>query len=71
LAAGLADEVVRFTGGIAIGADGVPAVAALGLPALSAAPRLNLVRSEACGDGVVELWARASNQDASAACSPV
>lgn len=70
LAAGLADEVVRFTGGMAIGGDGVPAVAAFQLASLAAAPRLRLVHAEACGDGVMELWARASNVDASAPCSP-
>ncbi len=59
LRAGLADRVVRFTGPLAIGGDGIPAVAGLGLGALAQAPRLVLLSAEACGDGVVELWARA------------
>lgn len=70
LAAGLVDQLVRFTGGVAIGGDGVPAVAALQLASLAAAPHLRLIHAEACGDGVMELWARASNVDASAPCSP-
>ncbi len=70
LAADLVDELVRFTGGVAIGGDGVPAIGALGLDRLAAAPRFRLDRVEACGDGVVELWARSSDDTASASCSP-
>ena len=70
LAADLVDELVRFTGGVAIGGDGVPAIGALGLDRLAAAPRFRLERVEACGEGVVELWARSSDGTASASCSP-
>jgi diaminohydroxyphosphoribosylaminopyrimidine deaminase/5-amino-6-(5-phosphoribosylamino)uracil reductase len=59
LRAGLVDRLVRFTGALAIGGDGVPAVAGMGSGRLAAAPRMLLLSSEACGDGVVELWARA------------
>ncbi|MFM8678619.1 MAG: bifunctional diaminohydroxyphosphoribosylaminopyrimidine deaminase/5-amino-6-(5-phosphoribosylamino)uracil reductase RibD [Alphaproteobacteria bacterium] len=59
LRAGLVDRLVRFTGALAIGGDGVPAIAGMGLEHLSGAPRMVLLASEACGDGVVELWARA------------
>jgi diaminohydroxyphosphoribosylaminopyrimidine deaminase/5-amino-6-(5-phosphoribosylamino)uracil reductase len=58
IAAGLADEILRFTGGLAIGGDGIPAIGALGLAALSAAPRFRLVGTETCGGDVAELWAR-------------
>lgn len=58
IAAGLVDEILRFTGGLAIGGDGIPAIGPLGLAALSAAPRFRLVGTETCGDDVAELWAR-------------
>jgi diaminohydroxyphosphoribosylaminopyrimidine deaminase/5-amino-6-(5-phosphoribosylamino)uracil reductase len=56
---GLVDRLVRFTGAVAIGGDGVPAIAGMGIGRLAAAPRMALLSSEACGDGVMELWARA------------
>jgi diaminohydroxyphosphoribosylaminopyrimidine deaminase/5-amino-6-(5-phosphoribosylamino)uracil reductase len=70
LAGDVVDEILRFTGGIAIGADGVPALGSLGVDRLADAPRFQLRSVEACGDGVVELWARSSDASASATCSP-
>jgi len=61
LRAGLVDRLARFTGALAIGAEGVPAVGGMGLSRLAGAPRMVLLASEACGDGVAELWARAPN----------
>lgn len=59
LGAGLVDRLARFTGPQVVGADGIAAVAGLGLRRLADAPRMVLVSAEACGDGVAELWARA------------
>jgi diaminohydroxyphosphoribosylaminopyrimidine deaminase/5-amino-6-(5-phosphoribosylamino)uracil reductase len=56
--AGLVDHIVCARAGLLIGADGVPGVAALGLDRLLTAPRYRLMSTEACGDDVVELWAR-------------
>lgn len=56
LRAGLADEIHWFTAGSAIGADGAPAVAALGLTRLADAPRFALARSERLGEDMLTVW---------------
>lgn len=58
LTAGLADEVVVFTAGRAIGADGLPAVAALRLDQLADAPDFALVREEQVGPDIMTVWHR-------------
>ncbi|NDU99595.1 bifunctional diaminohydroxyphosphoribosylaminopyrimidine deaminase/5-amino-6-(5-phosphoribosylamino)uracil reductase RibD [Pseudoroseicyclus tamaricis] len=58
LGAGLVDELVLFTAGLAIGAEGTPALAAMGLGALAEAPRLALVESRAVGADVMSVWRR-------------
>ena len=50
LGAGQVDEIIAYGAGLALGADGRPAVAALGLAALADAPRFELVDT-ACVDG--------------------
>jgi diaminohydroxyphosphoribosylaminopyrimidine deaminase/5-amino-6-(5-phosphoribosylamino)uracil reductase len=56
LAAGLVDEVIGFTAGVMIGAEGQPALGALGLSHLAAAPRFDLVESRAIGPDILHRW---------------
>ncbi|GAA0294234.1 bifunctional diaminohydroxyphosphoribosylaminopyrimidine deaminase/5-amino-6-(5-phosphoribosylamino)uracil reductase RibD [Rhodovulum strictum] len=59
LAAGLVDELVGFTAGLALGAEGRPALGALGLARLAEAPRFRLIETRAIGDDVMHRWERA------------
>lgn len=59
LAHDLVDEMIGFTAGLAIGAEGLPAVGALGLNRLEDAPRFELVESHALGPDVMHRWQRA------------
>ena len=59
LAADLVDELVGFTAGLAIGAEGMPGIGALGLERLQAAPRFDLIETRAIGPDVLHSWARA------------
>ncbi|RUS63341.1 bifunctional diaminohydroxyphosphoribosylaminopyrimidine deaminase/5-amino-6-(5-phosphoribosylamino)uracil reductase RibD [Pseudorhodobacter sp. E13] len=54
--AGLVDEVITFTAGAFIGAEGRSALGALGLAALSDAPRLRLVSQQAVGGDMQSIW---------------
>jgi diaminohydroxyphosphoribosylaminopyrimidine deaminase/5-amino-6-(5-phosphoribosylamino)uracil reductase len=54
--AGLVDRLVRFTGGIALGAEGRAAVGPLGLARLAEAPRFRLVAVETAGGDSLEHW---------------
>jgi diaminohydroxyphosphoribosylaminopyrimidine deaminase/5-amino-6-(5-phosphoribosylamino)uracil reductase len=56
IGAGLVDDLVTFTAGAVIGAEGLPAVGPLGLAALADAPRLRLVSSMAVGGDVQTIW---------------
>lgn len=56
LAAGLADRVALFSAGVALGAEGVPAVGALALPSLAAAGRFRLIGIEAVGGDALTWW---------------
>ncbi len=58
LAADLVDECHVFTAGLAIGAEGHPALGALGLGRLSEAPRFHLVDSLVDGGDVHHVWRR-------------
>lgn len=58
LAAGLVDELVVFGAGLVIGAEGTPAIAALGLSRLADAPRFDLIEARAVGADVVQRWRR-------------
>ncbi len=57
LRAGLVDELALFTAGAAIGADGHPALGALGLTALKDAPRMALRDQHRVGVDMFSLWA--------------
>ncbi len=59
LAEDLVDELVGFSAGLAIGAEGLPAIGALGLERLEAAPRFDLIEVEPIGPDVMHRWARA------------
>lgn len=59
LSAGLVDELIGFTAGLAIGAEGLPGVGALGLARLSEALRFRLVETRAIGGDVLHRWERA------------
>jgi diaminohydroxyphosphoribosylaminopyrimidine deaminase/5-amino-6-(5-phosphoribosylamino)uracil reductase len=59
LRADLVDELVLFTAGLALGAEGRPALGALGLGGLGEAPRLRLDRLDRIGGDVVSVWRRA------------
>lgn len=58
LAQDLADHVSLFTAGMAIGAEGVPGIGALGLERLGAAPRYRLVGREVLGEDSLTHWRR-------------
>jgi diaminohydroxyphosphoribosylaminopyrimidine deaminase/5-amino-6-(5-phosphoribosylamino)uracil reductase len=56
LAAGLVDELVTFTAGLALGAEGHPALGALGIDALAAAPRFRLAELRPVGPDAMAVW---------------
>lgn len=59
LANDLVDELVGFSAGLAIGAEGLPAIGALGLETLAAAPRFGLIETRAIGPDILHRWSRA------------
>jgi diaminohydroxyphosphoribosylaminopyrimidine deaminase / 5-amino-6-(5-phosphoribosylamino)uracil reductase len=58
LEADLVDELVGFTAGLVIGAEGLPGVGAMGLEALRNAPRFDLRETMACGPDILHVWTR-------------
>jgi len=58
LRAGLVDRLVWMRAPLAIGGDGLPAIAALGLDDLAGAPRFELTASEIVGGDLVESYRR-------------
>ena len=58
LAADLVETLWLVTAGRAIGAEGTPAVGAMGVAALSEAPTLRLAGVEALGEDVLTRWER-------------
>ncbi|MFZ5963698.1 bifunctional diaminohydroxyphosphoribosylaminopyrimidine deaminase/5-amino-6-(5-phosphoribosylamino)uracil reductase RibD [Thalassococcus sp. BH17M4-6] len=59
LAADLVDELVGFTAGLALGAEGQPSVGAMGIAKLAAATRFRLSETRAVGADVMHRWVRA------------
>ena len=55
----LVDELIGFTAGMAIGAEGLPAIGALGLGRLDEAPRFDLIETRPVGPDVMTRWSRA------------
>lgn len=58
LNAGLVDQLVVFSAGTAIGAEGTPMLAAMGLDRLDAAPRFELESVRQIGDDIRHVWRR-------------
>jgi diaminohydroxyphosphoribosylaminopyrimidine deaminase / 5-amino-6-(5-phosphoribosylamino)uracil reductase len=58
LAADLVDELVGFTAGLAIGAEGLPVIGAMGIEKLAAAPRFKLVETRVVGPDIMHRWTR-------------
>ena len=61
LAHDLVDELVGFTAGLTIGAEGMPALGALGVGRLEDAPRFQLVDSRSVGPDILHRWRRAQS----------
>ncbi len=59
LEADTVDQLVGFTAGLGIGAEGLPSVGAMGLSDLSAARRFQLLETRAVGADVMHVWTRA------------
>ncbi|WP_255456179.1 bifunctional diaminohydroxyphosphoribosylaminopyrimidine deaminase/5-amino-6-(5-phosphoribosylamino)uracil reductase RibD [Tropicibacter sp. Alg240-R139] len=55
----LVDELIGFTAGLAIGAEGLPSLGAMGLDRLAQAPRFQLTETRPVGADVVHRWTRA------------
>lgn len=58
LGAGLVDEVVGFSAGIMLGAEGTPSIGAMGLDRLADAPRFKLAQSQQIGEDLMHRWVR-------------
>ena len=58
LQADLVDEIVGFTAGLVLGAEGRPALGAMGVAALEDAPRFRLLGSRPVGGDVMHHWCR-------------
>ncbi|MEO0751624.1 MAG: bifunctional diaminohydroxyphosphoribosylaminopyrimidine deaminase/5-amino-6-(5-phosphoribosylamino)uracil reductase RibD [Pseudomonadota bacterium] len=58
LSADQVDELVGFTAGVTIGAEGLPALGAMGISDLSEAPRFDLQTSQQIGGDVLHRWVR-------------
>lgn len=56
LGAGLVDELVMFSAGLMIGAEGLPALGAMGLDRLDGAERFRLAELRAIGDDAMSRW---------------
>ena len=61
LTAGLVDALVVFSAGRAIGAEGTPALGAMGVDELSNAPRFSLAAVQPVGGDVMHRWVRLDN----------
>lgn len=58
LGADLVDELVGFTAGLALGAEGQPALGAMGIDRLADAPRFHLIETRAVGGDAMHIWTR-------------
>ncbi len=54
----MVDELIGFTAGLAIGAEGLPAIGAMGLERLADAPRFQLAETRALGPDILHRWTR-------------
>ena len=60
IASGLVDELIGFTAGFAIGAEGMPGIGALGLATLNEASRFALIEVQPVGQDIMHRWRRES-----------
>lgn len=60
LEADLVDEMVGFSAGLAIGAEGLPSIGALGLGKLADAPRYRLRSTRQVGADILHIWHRST-----------
>lgn len=60
LNAGLVDRLVVFSAGTAIGAEGTPMLAAMGVSKLDTAPRFDLVDVSRLGADICQIWDKSS-----------
>ena len=58
LAADIVDELITFHAGLALGAEGYPAIGAMGIDRLSEAPRFRLIEQQKVGDDLMTVWRR-------------
>jgi len=58
LSAGVVDEVIGFSAGLMLGAEGTPSLGAMELRHLKDAPRFKLVESRPVGPDLMHRWAR-------------
>jgi len=54
--AGFVDRLITMTAGLAIGADGIPGLAAMGVDRLDQAPRFKLASHRRIGDDLIAEW---------------
>lgn len=59
LSAGLVDELLVFSAGLVLGAEGQPALGALGVSSLAEASRFQLEKVVPIGSDVMQVWVRA------------
>ncbi|KIN63993.1 Riboflavin biosynthesis protein ribD [Sulfitobacter noctilucicola] len=52
------DELVGFTAGLVIGAEGLPGIGALGVSKLAQAPSFDLKSTQAMGKDILHIWTR-------------
>ncbi len=57
----LVDELVGFTAGLTIGAEGLSAIGALRLDTLDTAPRFDLIKTQVVGGDILHRWARVTH----------
>lgn len=58
LAHDLVDELIGFTAGLGIGAEGLPSIGALGIGRLDEAPRFDLIETRPIGADILHRWRR-------------
>ncbi|MCE8442491.1 riboflavin biosynthesis protein RibD, partial [Rhodovulum sulfidophilum] len=55
---GLVDELIGFTAGLALGAEGRPSIGPLELAHLAEAPRFALIETRPLGHDLLHVWSR-------------
>lgn len=59
LGADLVDQLIGFTAGLALGAEGRPSLSAMGIERLADAPRFKLCEARTVGNDLLHIWRRA------------